>query len=158
MDNAIKYGDSRTSILLSGSRRKGYVWLFVRNHGKGLSPEEQERIFEPFYRVDKAGAREQGSSGLGLSICRKIMEEHDGLIGVKSGGNAHTTFYIRLKEIPDTAGNPADGNREDGNRETRHPQKEKAGDHDAYQTSQAKDPKPKKSPMPRRATRQSVSP
>lgn len=158
VDNAIKYGDSRTSILLSGSRRKGYVWLFVRNHGKGLSPEEQERIFEPFYRVDKAGAREQGSSGLGLSICRKIMEEHDGLIGVKSGGNAHTTFYIRLKEIPDTAGNPAGGNREDGNRETRHPQKEKAGDHDAYQTSQAKDPKPKKSPMPRRATRQSVSP
>ncbi len=117
VDNAIKYGDSHTPILISGSRRKGYVWLFVRNQGKGLAPEEQERIFEPFYRVDKAYSREQGSSGLGLSICRKIMEEHGGLIGVKSRENAHTTFYIRLKENP------------------RNPGEEKAGNHDASQAS-----------------------
>ena len=153
VDNAIKYGDSRTPILLSGSRRKGYVWLFVRNQGKGLSPEEQERIFEPFYRVDKLRAREQGSSGLGLSICRKIMEEHGGLIGVKSGGNDRTTFYVRLKEIPD-----ADRNREDWSQAARNPQEEKAEDHDAQQASQAKKQKPRKSPMPRRTTRQSVSP
>ncbi len=97
VDNAIKYGESHSTIYLSGSRRRGYVWLFVRNQGKGLAPEEQERIFEPFYRVDKTYSREQGSSGLGLSICRKIMEEHGGLIGVKSK-NAQTIFYIRLKE------------------------------------------------------------
>lgn len=98
VDNAIKYGNSHSTILLSGSRRKGYVWLFVRNHGKGLAPEEQNRIFEPFYRVDKTYSREQGSSGLGLSICRKIMEEHDGIIGVKSRPDDQTIFYIRLKE------------------------------------------------------------
>ncbi|WP_300809209.1 HAMP domain-containing sensor histidine kinase [uncultured Acetatifactor sp.] len=153
VDNAIKYGDSHTPILLSGSRRKGYVWLFVRNQGKGLSPEEQERIFEPFYRVDKLKSREQGSSGLGLSICRKIMEEHDGLIGVKSSGNDHTTFYIRLKEIPD-----ADGNREDWSQAARNPQEEKAEDHDAQQAYQAKNPKTRKSPVPRLASRQSASP
>ena len=153
VDNAIKYGDSHTPILLSGSRRKGYVWLFVRNQGKGLSPEEQERIFEPFYRVDKLKSREQGSSGLGLSICRKIMEEHDGLIGVKSSGNDHTTFYIRLKEIPD-----ADGNREDWSQAAGNPQEEKAEDHDAQQAYQAKNPKTRKSPVPRLASRQSASP
>lgn len=98
VDNAIKYGNSHSSILLSGSRRKGYVWLFVRNYGKGLAPEEQSRIFEPFYRVDKTYSREQGSSGLGLSICKKIMEEHDGIIGVKSKPDVQTIFYIRLKE------------------------------------------------------------
>ena len=52
---------------------------------------------EPFYRVDKAYSRERGSSGLGLSICKKIMEEHNGLISVKSKPGVQTIFYIRLK-------------------------------------------------------------
>ena len=98
VDNAIKYGDSRASIRISGMERNGFVWLFVRNRGKGLAPQEQERIFEPFYRVDKAYSREQGSSGLGLSICRKIIEEHEGLIGVKSKPESQTVFYIRLQK------------------------------------------------------------
>ncbi len=97
VDNAIKYGNSHTTIRIKGSRKNGFVLLTVRNQGKGLSPEEQERIFEPFYRVDKAYSREQGSSGLGLSICRKIMEEHDGTIGVRSKPAAQTIFYIRFK-------------------------------------------------------------
>lgn len=100
VDNAIKYGDSHTAIRVSGMSRKGYAWLFVRNQGKGLAPQDQERIFEPFYRVDKAYSREQGSAGLGLSICRKIIEEHQGLIGVKSKPGAQTVFYIRLQESP----------------------------------------------------------
>ena len=103
--------------------------------------------------MDKLKSREQGSSGLGLSICRKIMEEHDGLIGVKSSGNDHTTFYIRLKEIPD-----ADRNREDWSQAARNPQEEKAEDHDAQQAYQAKNPKTRKSPVPRLASRQSASP
>lgn len=97
VDNAIKYGDSHTTIRMDGVRKKGYVWLAVRNRGKGLNREEQEKIFEPFYRVDKAYSREQGSSGLGLSICKKIMEEHNGLINVKSKPGVQTIFYIRLK-------------------------------------------------------------
>ena len=97
VDNAIKYGDSHTSIRMDGIRKDGFVWLAVRNRGKGLEPKEQERIFEPFYRVDKTYSREQGSSGLGLSICRKILDEHQGIIGVRSKPGVQTIFYIRLK-------------------------------------------------------------
>ena len=100
VDNAVKYGESHTVILINGVRKNNYVWLAVRNHGKSLSPQEQDKIFEPFYRVDKAYSREQGSAGLGLSICRKIMEEHDGTIGVKSSPGSQTVFYIRLKSAP----------------------------------------------------------
>ncbi len=97
VDNAIKYGDSHTTIRMDGVQKRGCVWLAVRNRGKGLKREEQEKIFEPFYRVDKAYSREQGSSGLGLSICKKIMDEHNGLINVKSKPGVQTIFYIRLK-------------------------------------------------------------
>lgn len=103
VDNAIKYGDSHTSICISGSRKKDSVLLAVRNQGKGLNPEEQKLIFEPFYRVDKAYSREQGSSGLGLSICKKIMEEHGGSIYVKSRPGAQTVFYIRLRAAQEAA-------------------------------------------------------
>ncbi len=97
VDNAIKYGEGRSAIHMDGVRKKGVVWLAVRNRGKGLTPQEQRKVFEPFYRVDKNYSREQGSSGLGLSICRKIMEEHQGSIGVKSRPGVQTIFYIRLK-------------------------------------------------------------
>ncbi len=99
-DNAIKYGDSHTTIRMDGILKNDFVWLAVRNQGKGLNAEEQKKIFEPFYRVDKAYSREQGSAGLGLSICRKIMEEHDGSIGVKSRPGGPTVFYIRMKPAP----------------------------------------------------------
>ena len=99
VDNAIKYGDSHTTIHIFGYQKDGYVVLAVQNRGKGLPAEEQERVFEPFYRVDKAYSREQGSSGLGLSICRKIMEEHNGTIGVKSRPGDRTAFYIRLEAV-----------------------------------------------------------
>ncbi len=97
VDNAIKYGESQSVIHINGVRKTDFVWLAVRNRGKALDPEEQEKIFEPFYRTDKAYSREQGSAGLGLSICRKIMEEHDGSIGVKCLPEGQTVFYIRLK-------------------------------------------------------------
>lgn len=99
VDNAIKYGNSHTSIRIKGTQKNGFILLTVRNQGKGVSIEEQERIFEPFYRVDKAYSRERGSSGLGLSICRKIMEEHDGTIGVRSRQGSQTIFYIRFKAV-----------------------------------------------------------
>lgn len=96
-DNAIKYGESRTVIHIFGLQKGDSVLLGVRNQGKGLNMEDQEKIFEPFYRVDKAYSREQGSSGLGLSICKKIMDEHGGSIGVKSKPGESTLFYICLK-------------------------------------------------------------
>lgn len=103
VDNAVKYGDSHTTIRIFGYRRDRSVVLAVQNQGKGLKVEEQELIFEPFYRADKAYSRERGSSGLGLSICRKIMEEHGGIIGVKSSPGGRTVFYIRMEEAGESA-------------------------------------------------------
>lgn len=103
VDNAVKYGDSHTTIRIFGYRRDRSVVLAVQNQGKGLKAEEQELIFEPFYRADKAYSRERGSSGLGLSICRKIMEEHGGIIGVKSSPGGRTVFYIRMEEAGESA-------------------------------------------------------
>ncbi len=111
VDNAVKYGDSHTPICIGGFRKKDFVLLYVRNQGKGLTPEEQRLIFEPFYRVDKTYSREQGSSGLGLSICKKIMEEHGGSIYVKSKPGAQTVFYIRLKAAQEVEA-PAEAIRE----------------------------------------------
>lgn len=99
VDNAIKYGEPHTTILLQGRREGLDILLSVSNFGKGLRIEEQERIFEPFYRVDKNYARERGSSGLGLSICRKIMDEHHGTITVQSSPGQQTTFTIRLRAL-----------------------------------------------------------
>lgn len=109
VDNAIKYGEANSAIHMEGIRKRGFVWLAVRNRGKGLSPREQKKIFEPFYRVDKNYSREQGSSGLGLSICRKIMEEHQGTIGVKSRPGAWTIFYIRMQAAPGADVEPVSG-------------------------------------------------
>ena len=99
VDNAIKYGDSRTTISVRGYKEGGDILLSVCNFGKGLCTEEQERIFEPFYRVDKNYSRERGSSGLGLSICKKIMEEQKGSIAVQSVPGQQTTFTIRLRAL-----------------------------------------------------------
>lgn len=96
VDNAIKYGDPHTTIRISGVREGRQIRLLVENTGKGLSTDEQGQIFEPFYRVDKAYAREQGSAGLGLSICKKIMDEHKGTIRVMSEPGKQTTFSICL--------------------------------------------------------------
>ena len=71
----------------------------MANQGKGMDEEEISHIFEPFYRVDKERSREMGSSGLGLAISKKIMEEHHGMIRVKSEPGGYTIFMICF---PDT--------------------------------------------------------
>ncbi len=98
VDNAIKYGESHTPIRIQGLSREGFVLLSVWNQGKGLKPAEKARVFEPFYRTDKTYSREQGSAGLGLSICKKILQEHGGVIGVESEPGEQTIFYFRLGE------------------------------------------------------------
>lgn len=98
VDNAIKYGESHTEIRIQGMRKEGFVLMSVWNHGKGLNAEDKVRVFDPFYRTDKAYSREQGSAGLGLSICRKILREHGGTIGVESEPGEQTMFYFRLQE------------------------------------------------------------
>lgn len=106
VDNAIKYGEANTPIRLSGARKGSRTVLAVWNRGKGLTEEQIGQIFEPFYRVDKSYSREQGSVGLGLSICQKIIGEHGGSIRVRSEPGEWAEFSIcleSLQEEPDPA-------------------------------------------------------
>ncbi len=99
VDNAIKYGEDNSPIWIRGTLKGEWAVLAVWNRGKGLTEEQIGQIFEPFYRVDKAYSREQGSVGLGLSICQKIMKEHEGTISAKSRPGQQTAFFIRLKAL-----------------------------------------------------------
>ena len=95
IDNAIKYGAPGETIWAVADRSGSRASLRVINRGEGFTDEEAERLFEPFYRVDKEHSREMGSAGLGLSICKKIVEEHGGAIRARSRGG-YTVFEVRL--------------------------------------------------------------
>jgi|DewCreStandDraft_4_1066084.scaffolds.fasta_scaffold00018_52 two-component system phosphate regulon sensor histidine kinase PhoR len=104
LDNAIKYG-----------RQGGHVWVRARtssdewvevavaDDGPGLPPEACERVFERFYRVDKARSREQGGTGLGLAIVKHIVQRHGGRVWVESQPGRGATFYFTLPSAPEPA-------------------------------------------------------
>ncbi len=95
LDNAVKYGETDSCIRVLGHRCSRGILFCVENRTvKELSPEELQQIFEPFYRADKEYSREQGSAGLGLSICRKIMEEHGGRIWAEKGTEGQACFVF----------------------------------------------------------------
>lgn len=94
IDNAIKYGEPDKPIPVRIIRQDGQVRITVSNQGRGIREEELEIIFEPFYRADKGFSRELGSSGLGLSIAAKIMEEHGGYITAASVPGGETVFTV----------------------------------------------------------------
>lgn len=96
IDNAIKYGSNPQTIQLDIAMNNDWIEVSVENTGKGLTETEIAHIFEPFYRVDKQKSREQGSAGLGLSICLQIMKEHGGEIVVNSLPGKTTTFILRF--------------------------------------------------------------
>lgn len=94
IDNAIKYGEPRKPIPVRIARQEERICITVSNQGRGIREDELEMIFEPFYRADKGLSRELGSSGLGLSIAAKIMEEHGGHISAVSVPGGETVFTI----------------------------------------------------------------
>ncbi len=94
IDNAIKYGESQQEIRLGIGRKGEEIQITVANQGPGIQPEELANIFEPFYRANKNLSRELGSSGLGLTISAKIMEEHGGSIRAASVPGQETIFTI----------------------------------------------------------------
>jgi two-component system, OmpR family, phosphate regulon sensor histidine kinase PhoR len=98
IDNAIKYGRVEgTVVVLARVLDSRYVELGVQDNGPGISPEAKSRVFERFYRVDKARAREQGGTGLGLAIVKNVVEAHGGDVRVESTAGRGTTFYFTLR-------------------------------------------------------------
>ena len=97
VDNAIKYSPSGGTITLGGRVERDHVVLFVRDQGIGIDRDEHARVFERFHRVDTRLSRTTQGVGLGLYICRVIVEAHGGQIWVESEGSGQgSTFYIRL--------------------------------------------------------------
>lgn len=94
IDNAIKYGQPKEDIIADAFLKDDRAVVQITNKGEGIIPEELNHIFDPFYRVDKEHSREIGSAGLGLSICQKIMAEHQGVITVDSEPGVSTTFTV----------------------------------------------------------------
>ena len=96
VDNAIHYNKAGGEIRISAEMQNGTLNLSVADTGYGIPSEELPRIFERFYRVDKARARESGGTGLGLSIVKHAIESQGGAISVTSRIGAGSTFTIRL--------------------------------------------------------------
>ena len=97
VDNAVKYTPEHGRISLRVEEEKGSIQLSVSDTGIGIAPEHQERIFDRFYRVDKARSRRMGGNGLGLAIAREIVEAHGGHIDLVSELGKGTIFHVRLK-------------------------------------------------------------
>jgi heavy metal sensor kinase len=96
IDNAIKYTPEGGSVDISVARHNGMARINVRDSGIGIPAGEQSKIFDRFYRVDKARSREVGGTGLGLAIAKMIAEQHKGTIGVLSAPDKGSTFSISL--------------------------------------------------------------
>ena len=98
LDNAVKYSDSGSTIRMEASAGEGGVTITITDQGNGIPEEHLPRLFERFYRVDKARSRQEGGTGLGLAIVKHIVQSHKGRIDVDSRLNEGTTFSIRLPE------------------------------------------------------------
>src|SRR6202011_1611559 len=96
LDNAIKYSEPGGEVQLLASQFADEVTITVSDRGCGIAAEHLARIFERFYRIDKARSRKLGGTGLGLAISKSIAEAHGGLITFTTEPNIGTTFTVRL--------------------------------------------------------------
>jgi two-component system phosphate regulon sensor histidine kinase PhoR len=96
IDNALKYGASGNRIVLGARRCRRGIEFYVQDFGPGIASEHVPRLFERFYRVDKARSRESGGTGLGLAIAKHIVLAHNGTIRAESELNHGSTFLFTL--------------------------------------------------------------
>ena len=99
IDNAIKYAGAGNQIILGAMAQEDSVEFYVRDFGPGIAAEHQPRIFERFYRVDKARSRESGGTGLGLAIVKHIVLNHGGSVRVESALHHGATFFFSLAAV-----------------------------------------------------------
>jgi len=95
-DNAIKYSDPGSTVEVHAEQVDGEVDVTVRDHGVGIPPADLDRIFERFYRVDRARSRETGGTGLGLAIVRHVATNHGGSVTVESAEGVGSAFTLRI--------------------------------------------------------------
>jgi len=99
VDNAIKYSPNDTEIHIQvASLEDGTAEILILDQGPGIPVEEQSRIFDRFYRIDKGRSRQSGGTGLGLSIAKWAVEVHSGSIGVCNGETSGSCFFVRLPQ------------------------------------------------------------
>jgi two-component system sensor histidine kinase SenX3 len=96
LDNAVKYSDASAVVEIGGVRNGDWVEIAVHDEGIGIPSKDLERIFERFYRVDRARSRQTGGTGLGLSIVRHVATNHGGEVLVESCEGEGSTFTLRL--------------------------------------------------------------
>ena len=96
LDNALKYSAAKTTVTLRGARVKEHLVIEVRDEGCGISDEDKTRVFDRFYRVDKARSRSQGGLGLGLSLAWAIVHQHGGSIKIFDNQPQGTVMYVQL--------------------------------------------------------------
>lgn len=101
--NSIKYSEENTTVILKGRAVDDAVTITVKDHGIGIAEEHLPRLFERFYRSDKARSRKLGGTGLGLAIVKHIVSAHHGRVKVKSRLGEGTTFTIKLPQEQERA-------------------------------------------------------
>ena len=98
VENAIKYNHPLGQVTVTAYQRNKHVYLSVEDTGSGIPKELRERVFEPFFRVDKSRSQELGGVGLGLAFVREIVRVHDGSICIKSGKTGGTIFEVTFAQ------------------------------------------------------------
>lgn len=98
VENAIKYNHPLGQVTVTAYQRNKHVYLSVEDTGSGIPKELRERVFEPFFRVDKSRSRELGGVGLGLALVREIVRVHNGSICIKSGKTGGTIFEVTFAQ------------------------------------------------------------
>lgn len=98
VENAIKYNHPLGQVTVTAYQRNKHVYLSVEDTGSGIPKELRERVFEPFFSVDKSRSRELGGVGLGLALVHEIVRVHDGSICIKSGKTGGTIFEVTFEQ------------------------------------------------------------
>jgi len=99
IDNAIRYSPEHSAVGVGLRERDGFALISVTDQGPGISAEEQERVFERFYRVDSARSRQTGGTGLGLSIVKHVLANHGGEVSLWSQEGQGSTFTLRIPTL-----------------------------------------------------------